>query len=292
MINNKLILGTVQLGLDYGINNTVGKPSRQDVKIILDTAYNNGIQLLDTAEAYGDSQERIGEYHRSTSNKFQIITKFSAATKNLPFNIKERVKRNIETLNVSSLYCYMFHSFADFDSYFSSFEKDLYSLKEAGLVFKIGVSVYTNEEFEKVLTFKNIDLIQLPFNLLDNISKRGDILSKARKKGIEIHARSAFLQGLFFKNPDNLTGHLNPLKAPLKKLQDLCSDNYKMNDLALNYAYSQKHINHVLIGVDTVRQLQDNLASINKAISRDQIEKIDHINIKETGLLNPSNWNL
>ncbi|CAA0163981.1 probable lipopolysaccharide biosynthesis protein. Putative oxidoreductase [Tenacibaculum maritimum] len=292
MINNKLILGTVQLGLDYGINNTVGKPSRQDVKIILDTAYNNGIQLLDTAEAYGDSQERIGEYHRSTSNKFQIITKFNTATKNLPFNIKERVKRNIETLNVSNLYCYMFHSFADFDSYFSSFEKDLYSLKEAGLVFKIGVSVYTNEEFEKVLAFKNIDLIQLPFNLLDNISKRGDILSKARKKGIEIHARSAFLQGLFFKNPDDLTGHLNLLKTPLKKLQDLCSDNYKMNDLALNYVYSQKHINHVLIGVDTVRQLQDNLASISKAISRDQIQEIDHINIKETGLLNPSNWNL
>ena len=73
-MNSKLILGTVQFGLHYGVNNTTGKPSKENIKSILDSAYNSGIQLLDTAEAYGDSQNKIGEYHKNSTNKFNIIT--------------------------------------------------------------------------------------------------------------------------------------------------------------------------------------------------------------------------
>ncbi|WP_431165295.1 aldo/keto reductase [Tenacibaculum halocynthiae] len=292
MTKKKLILGTVQFGLNYGVNNTKGKPSSENIKNILDTAYNNGICLLDTAEAYGDSQEKIGEYHLNSSNKFEIITKFSATVKNLPFNITERIKKNIATLQVNNLYCYMFHSFKDFDSYFKPFQKDLSSLKKEGIIKKIGVSLYTNEEFEKVLEFDDIDLIQLPFNLLDNTTKRGGILSKAVKKGIEIHTRSVFLQGLFFKKTTDLSGNLKPLNKNFDKLHNLCSDNYKMNDLALNYVHSQEKIDKVLIGVDTVDQLLDNLSSIKKEISSDRIEEINNINVEQNELLNPSNWKL
>ena len=77
-MNSKLILGTVQFGLDYGVNNTTGKPSKLNIRSILDSAYNSGIQLLDTAEGYGDSQIKIGEYHNNSINKFKIITKFSS----------------------------------------------------------------------------------------------------------------------------------------------------------------------------------------------------------------------
>lgn len=292
MTKKKLILGTVQFGLNYGINNTKGKPSSENIKNILDTAYKNGIYLLDTAEAYGDSQEKIGEYHLNSSNKFEIITKFSATVKNLPFNITERIKKNIATLQVNNLYCYMFHSFKDFDSYFKSFHKDLSSLKKEGIIKKIGVSLYTNQEFEKVLKFDDIDLIQLPFNLLDNTTKRGEILSKAVKKGIEIHTRSVFLQGLFFKKTTDLSGNLKPLNKNFDKLHNLCSDSYKMNDLALNYVHSQEKIDKVLIGVDTVDQLLDNLSSIKKEISSDTIEEINNINVEQNELLNPSNWKL
>ncbi|TVZ56197.1 aryl-alcohol dehydrogenase-like predicted oxidoreductase [Lutibacter sp. Hel_I_33_5] len=292
MIENKLILGTVQFGLNYGINNQGGKPSSKRVKEILDTAFENKIKILDTAEAYGDSQKVIGEYHRKSKNAFQIITKFSASVKFLPSNIRERVLKNLEILQIDSLYCYMFHSFSDFKTYFAKYRKELLVLKKEKIIRKIGVSIYSNNELEEVLKFNEVEVIQLPFNLLDNKSKRGEIISKAKKKEIEIHTRSVFLQGLFFKKTDEFHGNLIRLKSSIIKLKNLCCKGYEMNDLALNYVYQQKNINNVLIGVDTVQQLQQNLYSINKSISKKQIETIDNINFNETELLNPSNWKL
>ena len=189
---SKTILGTVQFGLDYGVNNVEGKPSVETVKKILDIGYSKGIGILDTAEAYGDSQEIIGRYHKQADNKFKIITKFSAFRKDLPDKIIERVESNIKTLNIDTLYCYMYHSFLDFITFY---ERDICGIRElkiTGLIRKLGVSVYTNEELEKVLEFKEVDIIQLPFNLFDNNNLRGKIMMKAKSNGIEIHTRSTF----------------------------------------------------------------------------------------------------
>jgi len=220
-MNSKLILGTVQFGLNYGINNIVGKPSKKNIKSILDSAYNNGIQLLDTAEAYGDSQNKIGEYHNNSTNKFNVITKFSSNAEGFSLNIIERVHNNLKILDVDKLYCYMFHSFDDFENHFENYRKELRLLKKNGIIDNIGVSVYTNNELESVLKFDEISLVQLPFNLLDNDNKRGDILKKAKVKGIEIHTRSVFLQGLFFKKISELGDKIKPLEPYLRSLNDL-----------------------------------------------------------------------
>jgi aryl-alcohol dehydrogenase-like predicted oxidoreductase len=133
-------------------------------------------------------------------------------------------------------------------------------------------------------------LIQIPYNLLDNSNKRNEILIKAKQKGIEVHTRSAFLQGLFFKNTSELANKIKPLGSYLNSLNDLCDEGYKMNDLALNYVCSQKNIDKVLIGVDNVNQLESNILSEKKNILKELIKKIESINVKETKLLNPSNW--
>ena len=289
-MNSKLILGTVQFGLDYGVNNTTGKPSKVNIKSILDSAFNSGIQLLDTAEAYGDSQNKIGEYHNNSTNKFNVITKFSSNVDGFSLNIIERVYNNLKILNVDKLYCYMFHSFNDFNKYFEKYRKDLLILKRDGIINNIGVSLYSNDEFESVLEFDEITLIQLPFNLLDNNNKRGNILKKAKAKRIEIHTRSVFLQGLFFKNTSNLSIKIKPLRPYLNLLNDLCDEEYKMNDLALNYVCNQNNIDKVLIGVDDVHQLESNILSEKKNIEKELIENIEAINVKETKILNPSNW--
>lgn len=289
-MENKLILGTVQFGLDYGINNVIGRQSFSNLKIILDTAFQNGIDFLDTAEAYGESQKTIGKYHKNSKNQFKIITKFSSNIKNLPRNIVDRVKKNSQILHVDQLYCYMFHSYNDFREYYNDFKEGLARLKEEKIILKIGVSLYMNEEFEQVLKYDDIDLVQLPYNLLDNQTKRGEILSKGKNRGLEIHTRSVFLQGLFFKDSNNLPIKLKPLKSTLNKLQSLCGEYIKMNDLALNYAYANDKIDKVLIGVDNVEQLMSNISSKNKNLSKDTIERIDLIKLKEEELLNPSNW--
>lgn len=287
---SKLILGTVQFGLEYGINNTTGIPSKENIKLILDLAYNNGINLLDTAEAYGDSQKKIGEYHNNSANKFNVITKFNSISREFPKKIIDRVYENLEILNVDKLYCYMFHSFEDFENYFEKYRKDLLLLKNRGIIDNIGVSLYTNNELESVLKFDEISLVQLPFNLFDNDNKRGIILKKAKLKGIEIHTRSVFLQGLFFKSISQLGDKIKPLEPYLRSLKDLCNKDYKMHDLALNYVCNKKNIDKVLIGVDNIYQLKANIVSEKRNIQKEIFKKIEAIDVKEIELLNPSNW--
>ncbi|CAL2105872.1 Predicted oxidoreductase [Tenacibaculum sp. 190524A02b] len=288
-MKSKLILGTVQFGLKYGINNIEGKLSEQSIREILDTAFEKGIDILDTAEVYGDAQKRIGDYHKLSDNKFEVITKFNSK-ESLRSNIIERVEKDIETLRVDSLYAYMFHSFTDFEKYFEKYSKDLILLRNKGVIKRIGVSLYTNEEISRVLGNENVDLIQLPFNLLDNNTKRKDIIKKAKEKGIEIHTRSVFLQGLFFKKTNELPGNLELLKPYLDNLHNLCREDIKINDIALNYAVKNNDIDKVLIGVDGVSQLLSNVMSEKRKVLNGIIDEIDAIKVKEVELLNPSNW--
>lgn len=286
----KFVLGTVQFGLEYGINNNRGKPSDEEVKSILDYAYNQGLIFLDTAEAYGDAQQRIGYYHNRVKHRFNIITKYSSQI-DLPASIVKRVEYNLSTLKVDRLYSYMFHSFDEYKLYYSEFREDLKNMVNGGLIEKIGVSVYTNEEAMQVLDDDSISLIQLPFNLLDNLNKREVVLLRAKERRVEIHTRSVFLQGLFFKELSHLSDSLHSIEPYLKQIRQVKHEsNISMQDLALNYVLHQEMISKVLIGVDSLLQLQENIESSNSQIDESIIRKIDEIDVKEIGLLNPVNW--
>lgn len=289
-MKSKLILGTVQFGLDYGINNNLGKPSDDVVKSILDFAFSQGVSFLDTAEAYGDAQQRIGNYHSGVKHRFNVISKYSSKI-NLSQSIGNRVEHNLKTLKVDRLYSYMFHSFDEYKHYYSLFRKDLESLQESGLINKLGVSVYTNREAMQVMEDDSIGLIQLPFNLLDNLNKRKLVLQTAKERGVEIHTRSVFLQGLFFKEFSQLPYKLQSLALYLKYIKQIQKDNtIQMQELALNYALKNKMISKVLIGVDSLKQLQENIKSTFIKIDENVIQEVDKIDVKETELLNPVNW--
>ena len=287
----KLVLGTVQFGLNYGINNPLGKPSDIIYKSILNKAYSSGIKFLDTAEAYGDAQERIGLYHKVYKNKFKIITKFCPTVKNLPSNISERIFNNLKIMNIDNLYCYMFHSFNDFILFYKQFKKDLCSLKNNGFIENIGVSLYSNDEVESILKYDCVDIIQIPYNLLDNFSKRNDIINKAKHKGLQVHTRSVFLQGLFFIPLSKLRGNLSPLKTYLYEIHNrIKANNLSIGELALNYSLRNKNIDKVIVGVDSVEQLNKNLNWIKSTINDDLFDFIDQMDIIENNLLNPSFW--
>lgn len=288
---SKLVLGTVQFGLDYGINNTSGKPDLKTVFAILDEAYQNNVAILDSAEAYGNAHEVIGQYHQQSANRFKIITKFSSSVGDPSGSLTDRVLLDIKTLHVNHLHAYMFHSFRDFEIYFEKFKPEISELKKKGLIRLFGVSIYTNAEFEKLLRYKEVELVQLPFNLLDNDSQRGVLLQKAKDRGMEVHSRSVFLQGLFFKDTNTLPGKLLPLKPHLNSIANISGNNLiDLSALSLNYVLQQKKIDHVLIGVDTVTQLKQNLSALTHNLSPDLLEQINSLNVQETELLNPSNW--
>ena len=244
-MNSKLILGTVQLGLNYGINNNIGKPPKETAINILKKAQEYGIDTIDTAKAYGDSIDIISEFHNK-NKPFNIITKFIYKE---DIDLNAYILTLIKKLNIQSIHTLMYHRFSDLEN--STIIDALQKMKENRMVKNIGVSIYNNDEFENCIYNEQIDVIQLPYNLLDNFSIRGDLLIEAKRKNKTIHARSVFLQGLFFKDVNTLPENLIPLKNDLLKLQSIASNfNFSIQELALNYALHTKEIDNVLFGVE------------------------------------------
>ncbi len=289
MLNKKLILGTVQMGLPYGINNTSGKVSLDDSIDILEYAYDKGIEILDSAEAYGNAHQIIGLFHKKyPKKKFKIVTKLP---NQLDANIVEKVDNYLNELKVKQLHALLFHSFSSYKSSSNKFD-DLRRLKFDKKIKNIGVSVYTNAEIEEVILNEEIDIVQLPFNLFDNINLRGELLEKAKSKGKTIHTRSALLQGLFFKDANDQNETVRSLKNEFMILSDITKkQNVSISQLALSYCVQQNTIDNVLIGVDSINQLKDNIQSVNYKIKPQAINEINKIKVKNLELLNPSLWN-
>lgn len=286
----KIILGTVQFGLSYGINNKKGKVSIEESHNILKTAYKNGIRTLDSAEAYGSSHQLIGRFHSEFPGyEFKVITKIPGN-----FNkqsIDKHVKKYLNTLSVQKLEGLMFHTFCSYQEN-PDLKTEIIRLKSEGLLNYFGVSIYTNEELKEVIKDPLVDTLQLPFNLLDNDSMRGDLLRKAKENGKVIHTRSTFLQGLFFMNPESGHPVAEALKTSLIKIQDLAKRNrISVGALALGYCLHQPYIDKVLIGVDSVEQLNKNLQACFIEFDHSLLKNINEIQSANPELLNPSTWN-
>ncbi len=285
----KLILGTVQLGMTYGINNTTGQPSAALGLRILEEAFTQGVKTADTADGYGTAAQLLGTFH-ATGKEFRIITKFRIEGRR--DSLESEIRGSLQRLRLNTIYCCMFHRFGDFVQY-PGLLRDMVTFKNRGLIGQIGVSVYTNEEFARVVEAKEVDVIQFPFNLLDNRSLRGDLMEHAKRSGKTLHTRSVFLQGLFFKDPEDLPGTLASLRKYLRKLHALAKENrIGIQDLALNYALHQPMIDGVLFGVETLEQLKANLDAARKNFDETLFNEIDKIRVREIELLNPVNWKL
>lgn len=282
-----IILGTVQFGLNYGINNTRGKISIQEVHRILDFAYYKGITTLDTATGYGDSEEIIGNYLVSNPNKkFDLITKVNSSE----ISLEKQLYKSLQKLKVDKVEVLMLHSFDLYEKFKS--QLNTFCQKNKGKLFnELGVSVYTNEELGVISLDPIIDRIQTPFNLLDNELKRGDTYTEIKSKGKVIDTRSVFLQGLFFKNTNTMPANLEPLREPLEKLKRIAaSESLSIEELAIGYASSMNFIDNILIGVDSLDQLKKNMNVLLNSISKELVDEINSISIQNRNLLNPSLW--
>lgn len=287
MAAQKLILGTVQFGLSYGINNSAGKPTRETIFRLLDLAADAGIPALDSAGLYGDAESIIGAYFEKAGPRFRVNSKFKAEGDG---PIETQLARTLADLHTARLGVYFYHRFGEITSVPGSLDA-LQKLKEAGQIESIGVSVYTNEELAAAVAIPAVDAIQLPFNLLDNASRRGTLLREAKEKGKEVQVRSVFLQGLFFSEPDTLSPYFAPLLPQLEQLRRLSrAHNISMFDMALGYALAQPEIDYAVIGVDNERQLQQNLCAATVSLPDSLISEIDALQVSDESLLFPYNW--
>jgi aryl-alcohol dehydrogenase-like predicted oxidoreductase len=253
---SRLALGTAQFGLDYGINNPSGRIPREAVFKILDFALEHGIDMLDTAPAYGESENVLGEYIGAHSSEFKIVSKLpTGAADRKPF--EESIKR----LRGRSLYGYLIH---DFKSFLKRPEiwNDLLHLKKQGLIRKIGFSLYDPRELN-VLQERGIspDLIQIPYSLFDQ--RFAPFLPGIKAKSIEIHVRSVFLQGLVFKRPDELIGRFQKIKTKANLLQALSGKaGVSISALCLDFVLLNPFVDRAVIGVDSLDNLKENVDNL------------------------------
>lgn len=274
----KIVLGTVQFGLQYGIN-SAGRPSEEAVKSILTEASKGGITTLDTSSAYGNSEEILGGCITPEAG-FKIVSKYPKGET----PVVEMFNGSLKRLKVNKLYGYLLHHFEVYKNNPNVWD-EFVALKESGKVQKIGFSLYSPEELQFILDNKSpFDLIQVPFNIFDK--KFLPLMKDVHEKGVEIHVRSTFLQGLFFKDRETLPEKLRPLKKYLLELDEFSRQSgLNISEIALNYNLQSPYIDGVLIGVDNISQLQMNLASVKDT-------PIDvNIEVEEKELLNPVNWN-
>lgn len=286
---SKLILGTVQFGLNYGVNNKLGQMSINEAHEILDLALKSGVRTLDTAAAYGSSERVIGDFIKSKGqNPFSIITKLALKEGRTWGN---SLQSSYTDLGVEKIDTLMFHSYKDYVNTKGQLQELLDSQKGKGFN-KLGVSVYTNEELAAVASDTNIDLVQAPFNLLDNHLLRGEALKNCKENIKEVHTRSAYLQGLFFMEDRDLPERLRPLRKELGVIHDISkAAGISIGALALSYALSKSYIDGVLIGVDSLTQLKQNLLWAQTQNLESYFEMIDNLKVEEVALLNPVNWN-
>lgn len=293
----KIGLGTVQFGLDYGVSNPQGITPATEVKDILSLAWKSGITILDTAVCYGMSEEVIGQ-SIPEGMSFKIVTKSPIFKKDGidkadATRLKETFLQSLKRVKQPAIYGLLVHHANDLlvpgGPYLWQAMEDL---KAAGLVKKIGISVYSPREIEELLRKYHPDLIQLPVNVFDQRMIQEGYLRHLRDLGIEIHCRSVFLQGLLLMSPEELPAHFNSIRPIMIQYSEaLQKHGISPLTAALAFVYKQNEIDHTLVGVNDRDQLGMILNAISNLHDLDYIDFSDYAIIDES-IINPSLWSL
>lgn len=264
---SELTLGTVQLGLAYGVNNDKGMPTFEESSKILDTALTEGVISFDTARAYGDSELVLKRYFEGESREHTFITKavFSDVDKS---GVKDRLfglaKESIERLGIEKIPFLKLHSQDMLEQYGDTLVYALQDLKREGLADGIGVSFSDKSNLRKLTEGVGFDCVQLPANIFDSQVITDGSIKRLSDAGCAVFVRSVYLQGLFFKDTSTLPEKIKSAKAPLDKLHALARDvGVSMAELAISFIRDTEGITSLVLGCDTPEQLKESISLIN-----------------------------
>ncbi|GHU74352.1 aldo/keto reductase [Clostridia bacterium] len=268
-----MTLGTVQLGMAYGIANSTGKPSLETAFDVLDTAHRGGVTCLDTARLYGDSERVIGQYLAAhPGSSFTVITKFrvdpaavhghASVFDQVSEQIESSVKASLSALGLTKLPLLLLHNADDMDAYGSAVPDALRSLMDRGLVERVGVSVYEGEQVARMLQNDLYSAVQLPINVLDRRLISSGMLEALRLAGKMVFARSVFLQGLFFMA--ELPARFTQATPWVKRLKDIAErEGMPVSQLALTAIRDLPGITSLVLGAETPEQAARNAELMN-----------------------------
>lgn len=286
---SRLTLGTVQLGMDYGISNNSGQPSAEESFGILKMAMETGINTLDTSPHYGNAEQLLGEWRSGcpAAQSMQVVTKFRISDHHLG-NAKaarEEVIASIRTslaaLSIPQIPCCLFHKGKDqpVAQALEILPAIITELQELGLIDTGGFSVYYPEEVAQVLSYDKITALQVPVNIFDQRLVHSGMFKQMEAAGKLVFARSIFLQGLFFMDPDSLSGTLVKARPYLRLLQELAAkENRSVAELAFTYIRDMPGVSSLVFGAVNTQQIQQNIAWLEgAALSPEIIASIETV---------------
>ena len=251
----------MQWGIPYGVSNTSGQTSEVEITSILSSAQACGVRTIDTACLYGDSETRLGKQNLGA---FQIVSKTPACAaitdaETASYFLNKAVRQSLRKLQIPKLYGYMVHHADDLLGRRGLWiASALRSLKEQRLVDKVGVSVYRKEQLDAITEHFIPDLIQVPVNVMDQRLIKNGTLKKMKDLGVEIHARSAYLQGLLLMPLSQVPAYFTPVLPLLGRWhQRLQAQNISPAQAAIAYVREIAEIDQVIVGVENTRQFEE-----------------------------------
>ena len=296
MLKKKLCIGTAQFGTAYGITNVNGRLEIEEIKEILELIRKNNIKFIDTARSYGDSEKIIGKIIHKNDEFFKIITKISPHfTKRLSrrdqFHEWTKIfEDSLTRLNKNMIEGILIHSNKLNLNQRLILMDCLLELKNRGMVKKIGWSIYEEKDFE-LINLKNIDLVDLPFSIYDQRLMASGFLKKIYEEGIEVHARSIFLQGLILTNSSNWPKWVDSRDNELheymqKKISSIGSTPIEM---AISFVKSCPYVDALVFGFSSTRELLEIIKVFNNQSRFTSTNDFCNVNFSRK-LLDPRLW--
>lgn len=285
----KLAIGSVQFGLNYGVANTSGQVSSKVAGAILQHAQQTGIDTLDTAIAYGESESVLGHIGVQA---WKVVTKLPTVPDgcaDVTQWVSAQVQGSLKRLGLNSLHGLLLHRP---NQLLEGIGVELYaalqSLKAQGLVGKVGVSVYGPAELDALSGRYTFDLVQAPLNILDRSLVDSCWAQRLKNDGVEVHTRSAFLQGLLLIPKEKRHAKFDRWKDIWSVWdQWLAETGLSPLQACLRYASKLDCIDRMVVGVDNVAQLEEIIAAAEGMLPSLPQFKI----LQDDRLVNPATWN-
>ena len=281
-------LGTAQFGSKYGIANKKGKTKKNEIKKILNLCKKNNIYSIDTSKEYTNVEQTLGSLN---IKDFKIINKIKFGKndlENFEKSIENKIKSSLMNLKIDNIHCLMFHNPDDLKKIDDNLlKKKLKELKKNKLIKKVGISVYDFYNLEKLIDLDLFDIIQCPFNIIDQRLQSNKILKLIKKSKIEIHIRSIFLQGLLTLHYNQIPKYFYKWKLKFKKWNNfLNQNNISGVEGCINFIKQFENFKLCVIGVEDCTQLNE-LIKINLQNTH---YKYPSISSNNRNLINPSFW--
>lgn len=285
----KIALGTVQFGLEYGVANQAGRVQLEDVKNILQQAAAHGIDTLDTAIAYGESESTLGQ---AGVNDWRVVTKLPALPEgcaDVAGWVETQIEGSLNRLGIRQLHGVLLHCPGQLlGEYGKRLFEALQHLKAQGITRKIGVSIYGPEELDRLMGEMQFDLVQAPLNILDRRLVESGWARRLKDQGTEVHVRSAFLQGLLLMSADQRPEKFVRWNSVWSEWSRwLGKTGLTSLQACLGYVLGVEEVDKVVVGVDSVKHLKEILA-----VSDAELPSLPNWpQSVDTDLTNPARWN-